>query len=60
VWRRLTARDRLLQVILVEARTVKLALLNPEMFNGDVMFGYRNAQKEAVDFRRRRRYQVGS
>jgi len=34
----------------VESRTVKLPSLNPEMFNGDVMFGYRNAQKEAVDF----------
>ncbi|EQB2495075.1 hypothetical protein PTQ50_27345 [Klebsiella michiganensis] len=29
---------------------MKLPSLNPEMFNGDVMFGYRNAQKEAVDF----------
>ena len=30
--------------------TVKLPSLNPEMFNGDVMFGYRKAQKEAVEF----------
>lgn len=30
--------------------TVKLPSLNPEMFNEDVMFGYRKAQKEAVDF----------
>lgn len=29
---------------------MKLPSLNPEMFNGDVMFGYRKAQKEAVDF----------
>jgi hypothetical protein len=35
---------------LLWVRTVKLPSLNPEMFNGDVMFGYRNAQKEAVDF----------
>ncbi|WP_326902164.1 hypothetical protein P8F81_08030 [Kosakonia cowanii] len=35
-----------------EARTVsvKLPSLNPEMFNDDVMFGYRKAQKEAVEF----------
>ena len=30
--------------------TVKLPSLNPAMFNGDVMFGYRKAQKEAVEF----------
>lgn len=30
--------------------TVKLPSLNPEMFNGDVMFGYHKAQKEAVEF----------
>lgn len=30
--------------------TVKLPSLIPEMFNGDVMFGYRKAQKEAVEF----------
>ena len=34
----------------LESRTVKLPSLNPEMFNEDVMFGYRKAQKEAVDF----------
>lgn len=34
----------------LESRTVKLPSLNPEMFNGDVMFGYRKAQKEAVEF----------
>ncbi|MFE1281587.1 ead/Ea22-like family protein [Klebsiella aerogenes] len=30
--------------------TVKLPSLNPAMFNGDVMFGYHKAQKEAVEF----------
>ena len=37
---------------LAESRTVtvKLPSLNPAMFNGDVMFGYRKAQKEAVEF----------
>ncbi|MGR7269623.1 hypothetical protein ACU615_12965 [Klebsiella aerogenes] len=30
--------------------TVKLPSLNPATFNGDVMFGYRKAQKEAVEF----------
>ena len=30
--------------------TVKLPSLNPQMFNEDVMFGYRKAQREAVDF----------
>ncbi|HDZ1357398.1 TPA: hypothetical protein RRW25_000882 [Klebsiella pneumoniae] len=34
----------------LESRAVKLPSLNPEMFNGDVMFGYRKAQKEAVGF----------
>ncbi|QBZ68958.1 hypothetical protein PQZ64_gp59 [Klebsiella phage vB_KpnM_IME346] len=34
----------------LESRTVKLPSLNPEMFNGDVMFGYHKAQKEAVEF----------
>lgn len=34
----------------LEARTVKLPSLNPQMFNDDVMFGYRKAQREAVDF----------
>ncbi|GKP45225.1 hypothetical protein NUKP43_09710 [Klebsiella quasipneumoniae] len=34
----------------LESRAVKLPSLNPEMFNEDVMFGYRKAQKEAVDF----------
>ncbi|HHB9109226.1 TPA: hypothetical protein ACN7S0_003019 [Klebsiella pneumoniae] len=37
---------------LAESRTVtvKLPSLNPAMFNGDVMFGYHKAQKEAVEF----------
>ncbi|WP_313124746.1 hypothetical protein [Pseudescherichia sp.] len=36
----------------LEARTliVKLPSLNPQMFNDDVMFGYRKAQREAVEF----------
>lgn len=34
----------------LEARKVKLPSLNPQMFNDDVMFGYRKAQKEAVEF----------
>lgn len=36
----------------LEARTltVKLPSLNPEMFNEDVIFGYRKAQKEAFHF----------
>ncbi|HFL5986530.1 TPA: hypothetical protein ACG4MZ_000094 [Klebsiella aerogenes] len=40
------------QLAELESRTVtvKLPSLNPEMFNGDVMFGYHKAQKEAVEF----------
>ena len=40
------------RVVELESRTiaVKLPSLNPEMFNGDVIFGYRKAQKEAVEF----------
>ncbi|EOI3556466.1 ead/Ea22-like family protein [Cronobacter dublinensis] len=34
----------------LEARTVKLPSINPQMFNDDVMFGYRKAQREAVEF----------
>ncbi|WP_085017582.1 ead/Ea22-like family protein [Cronobacter sakazakii] len=34
----------------LEARTVKLLSINPQMFNDDVMFGYRKAQREAVEF----------
>lgn len=36
----------------LEARTltVKLPSLSPQMFNDDVMFGYRKAQREAVEF----------
>lgn len=34
----------------LEARTVKLPSLNPKMFNDAVVFGYRKAQKEAVEF----------
>ncbi|ELY4034010.1 ead/Ea22-like family protein [Cronobacter sakazakii] len=34
----------------LEARTVKLPSLNPQMFNDDVIFGYRKAQREAVEF----------
>lgn len=34
----------------LEARTVTLPSINPQMFNDDVMFGYRKAQKEAVEF----------
>ncbi|MBD0980799.1 hypothetical protein [Klebsiella michiganensis] len=39
-----------LAALTLEARTVsvKLPSLNPKMFNDDVMFGYRKAQKEAV------------
>ncbi|HIE4607769.1 TPA: ead/Ea22-like family protein [Klebsiella aerogenes] len=44
-----TLRQRIAEL---ESRTVtvKLPSLNPAMFNGDVMFGYRKAQKEAVEF----------
>lgn len=47
--RRRLAEKRIAEL---EARThsVKLPSLNAEMFNGDVMFGYRKAQKEAVEF----------
>ncbi|EOC0100829.1 hypothetical protein EJD93_22815 (plasmid) [Cronobacter sakazakii] len=34
----------------LEARKVKLPSINPQMFNDDVMFGYRKAQREAVEF----------
>ncbi|ELY4391697.1 ead/Ea22-like family protein [Cronobacter sakazakii] len=34
----------------LEARTVKLPSINTQMFNDDVMFGYRKAQREAVEF----------
>ncbi|TYD48389.1 ead/Ea22-like family protein [Cronobacter sakazakii] len=34
----------------LEARTVKLPSINPQMFNDDVIFGYRKAQREAVEF----------
>lgn len=34
----------------LESRKVNLPSLNPQMFNDDVMFGYRKAQKEAVEF----------
>ncbi len=34
----------------LESRKVKLPSLSPQMFNDDVMFGYRKAQKEAVEF----------
>ncbi|WP_286172128.1 ead/Ea22-like family protein [Enterobacter sp. DE0047] len=40
-------RDRIAEL---ESRKVKLPSLNPQMFNDDVMFGYRKAQKEAVEF----------
>ncbi|HDU5042177.1 TPA: ead/Ea22-like family protein [Klebsiella aerogenes] len=45
----LVAKERIAEL---ESRTVtvKLPSLNPEMFNGDVMFGYHKAQKEAVEF----------
>lgn len=43
------ARQRIAEL---EARTltVKLPTLNPQMFNDDVMFGYRKAQREAVEY----------
>ncbi|EKY1941959.1 hypothetical protein RA231_000329 [Cronobacter turicensis] len=34
----------------LEARKVKLPSINPQMFNDDVIFGYRKAQREAVEF----------
>ncbi len=34
----------------LEARKVKLPSINTQMFNDDVMFGYRKAQREAVEF----------
>ncbi|EOI5799811.1 hypothetical protein ACMS1M_003990 [Cronobacter dublinensis] len=34
----------------LEARKVKLPSINPQMFNDDVMFGYRKAQREAIEF----------
>lgn len=34
----------------LESLKVTLPSLNPQMFNDDVMFGYRKAQKEAVEF----------
>ncbi|ELY2920581.1 hypothetical protein SMC70_002004 [Cronobacter sakazakii] len=34
----------------LEARTVKLPSINPQMFNDDVMFGYRKSQREAAEF----------
>lgn len=40
-------RDRIAEL---ESRKAKLPSLNPQMFNDDVMFGYRKAQKEAVEF----------
>ncbi|ELY2861719.1 hypothetical protein SMC83_004254 [Cronobacter sakazakii] len=38
------------RIVELEARTVKLPSINPQMFNDDVMFGYRKAQREAVEF----------
>ncbi|EOC1342642.1 hypothetical protein ACI09M_001993 [Cronobacter dublinensis] len=38
------------RIVELEARKVKLPSINPQMFNDDVMFGYRKAQREAVEF----------
>ncbi|EOI5791961.1 hypothetical protein ACMS1S_000077 [Cronobacter malonaticus] len=43
-------RDAEKRVAELETRTVKLPSINPQMFNDDVMFGYRKAQREAVEF----------
>ncbi|MDK1199357.1 hypothetical protein QMT25_20685 [Cronobacter dublinensis] len=46
-----TGRRELRQRIAeLEARKVKLPSINPQMFNDDVMFGYRKAQREAIEF----------
>lgn len=43
-------REAQKRVAELEARKVKLPSINPQMFNDDVMFGYRKAQREAIEF----------